>query len=161
MKTFGSDTHIEVCSREKRHTSVKIIHELLSHSVCYSSGEIMRLSFVYQVTPLNMVHPSKILFPVYEHLEPSVFVPTWPPTLPELNSTLKESKFHIFPVKLLKTHPESPAEASTSKVPDASVVPMEERGQISAFCLQKNRTRLRSSFHCPKIAMASPFQPLF
>lgn len=75
MKTLGSDSHIEVCSRKKRHTSVKIIHELLSRSVCYSSGKIIGLSFVYQVTPLNTVRPSKNLFLVHEHLEPSVFVP--------------------------------------------------------------------------------------
>lgn len=124
-------------------------------------GENNEVEFRLSSDSLKYGHPSKILFPVYEHLEPSVFVPTWPPTLPELNSTLKESKFHIFPVKLLKIHPESPVEASTSKVQDASVVPIEEKGQISNFCLQKNRTRLRSSFHCPKIAMASPFQPLF
>lgn len=108
-----------------------------------------------------MVCPSKILFPVHEHLEPSVFVPTWLPTLPELNSTLKENRFHIFLVTLLKIHPASPVEASISKIQDASVVPTEEKGQISSFCLQKNRPRQRSRFHCPKIAMPSPFQPLF
>lgn len=153
MKTLGSDTHIEACSRKKRHTSVKIIHELLSHSVCYISGKIMRLSFVYGEPLQDSISSTWALgaLCLCPHLV----------TLPELNSTLKENKFHIFPVTLLKIHPASPVESSASKVQDASVVPIEEKGQISNFCLQKNRTRLRSSFHCPKTATASPFQPLF
>lgn len=51
-------------------------------------------------------------------------------------------------------------EASISKVQGASVVPTEKKGQISNSFLQKNWARLRSSFHCPKVVVASPFQPL-
>lgn len=92
------------------------------------------------------------------------FMSTWNPlSCPHLATHLvriqwySEVEFHLLPVKLCEIYPKPPVDTSVSNVHGAPIVPTEE---IANFFLQKNRTRLRCSFHCPKIAMASPFQPL-